>query len=56
MIRDFTYINDVVESIRRLIDKPAIASKDFDQDSPKSSISWAPHKFLILGILNQLNL
>ena len=49
MIRDFTYINDVVESIRRLIDKPAIASKDFDQDSPKSSISWAPHRIFNIG-------
>ena len=49
MMRDFTYINDVVESIRRLIDKPAIASKDFDQDSPKSSISWAPHRIFNIG-------
>ena len=49
MMRDFTYINDVVESIRRLIDKPAKSDKDFVKNSPKSSVSWAPHRIFNIG-------
>ena len=49
MMRDFTYVNDVVESIRRLIDKPATSDKDFVKHSPKSSTSWAPHRIFNIG-------
>ena len=55
MIRDFTYIDDIVESIFRLIKKPPISSNNFDKQNPKSSESWAPIKHLISEIHNLFN-
>ena len=49
MMRDFTYISDVTESIRRLIDKPATGLKEFDRDKPTPSTSWAPHRIFNIG-------
>ena len=49
MMRDFTYISDVVESVKRLIYKPAIPSLDFDKESPDPSKSWAPHRIFNIG-------
>ena len=49
MWRDFTYIDDVVESITRLIDKPAKKSDEFDNKNPDPSISWAPHEIFNIG-------
>ena len=49
MIRDFTYVDDVVESITRLLDKPALINKDFDFYNPDPSISWAPHQIFNVG-------
>ena len=37
---DFTYIDDVIESILRCCDKPAIISKNFDFEVPDPSISF----------------
>ena len=31
MIRDFTYIDDIVESLKRILNKPAIPDNSFDQ-------------------------
>ena len=49
MMRDFTYINDVVESIIRLISKPATGLKEFDKEKPTPSASWAPHRIFNIG-------
>ena len=49
MMRDFTYISDVTESIRRLIDKPAKGLKEFDKEKPTPSTSWAPHRIFNIG-------
>ena len=49
MMRDFTYINDVVESIIRLISKPATGLKEFDKEKPTPSTSWAPHRIFNIG-------
>ena len=49
MMRDFTYISDVTESIRRLIDKPATGLKEFDREKPTPSTSWAPHRIFNIG-------
>ena len=35
MSRDFTYIDDVIESIIRLIDKPASKNKLFDKEESR---------------------
>ena len=49
MIRDFTYIDDVVESILRIIFKPPCSNNSFNTDSPDSSCSWAPHRIFNVG-------
>lgn len=49
MIRDFTYIDDIVESVVRLIDKPSVPNDSFNTDCPDSSSSWAPHRVFNIG-------
>ena len=49
MIRDFTYIDDIVESLVRVVNKPATPDKHFDTKNPNPSISWAPHKVFNIG-------
>ncbi len=49
MIRDFTYVDDIVESLIRLLDKPSLPNKNFDKKQPDPSISWAPHKIFNIG-------
>ena len=49
MIRDFTYVDDVVESIFRIIYKPSIPNDSFNTDCPDSSSSWAPHRVFNIG-------
>ena len=56
MKRDFTYIDDVVESIIRLIDKPAIKNTKFDTYDPKPSSSWAPYKIFNIGNSTSISL
>ena len=46
MSRDFTYIDDVVESIFRCSFKKAELNNDFNSDKPNPSISKAPHIIL----------
>ena len=50
MIRDFTYIDDIIESIYRVIKKFPLKNHSFNKDNPNASISWAPYKILILEI------
>lgn len=52
MTRDFTYIDDIVESIMRLIKKPPITDKYFDTSNPKTDRSWAPHRIFNIGNSN----
>ena len=56
MIRDFTYIDDIVESIIRLLKKPARINKDFDYFNPDPSTSWAPHNIFNIGNSQPINL
>ena len=49
MFRDFTYIDDVVEIISLIVNKPAIANTNFDRKNPKASESWAPYKIFNIG-------
>ena len=49
MIRDFTYIDDVVNSLYLLLRKPAERDNGFNFLDPKPSSSWAPHKILNIG-------
>ena len=49
MIRDFTYIDDIVESLYRLIFKIAKPDENFDTKNPKLSSSWAPYRIFNIG-------
>ena len=54
MLRDFTYIDDIVEGITRVIDNPAKAHPDWDHKDP--SISTAPYKVYNIGNNNPVKL
>ena len=56
MERDFTYIDDVVEIIYRLMDKPPKSNKLFDKWEPDPSSSWAPYKIYNVGNSNPVKL
>ena len=49
MIRDFTYIDDIVESIYRLIKKPAKPAKDWTGNPPHIPTSSAPYRIFNIG-------
>ncbi|MBW7928591.1 MAG: NAD-dependent epimerase [Fimbriimonadaceae bacterium] len=49
MVRDFTYIDDIVEGIIRVIDKPAVPSDSFDAVQPDPSTSNAPYRVFNIG-------
>ncbi|HET9715216.1 MAG TPA: NAD-dependent epimerase [Pseudolabrys sp.] len=49
MRRDFTYVDDVVESIVRLIDRPAGADPNFSSNSPDPATSSAPWRIYNIG-------
>jgi len=56
MIRDFTYIEDIVRSLILIIKKPATADSTFDPMKPNPSTSWAPHRIFNIGNSNPINL
>jgi UDP-glucuronate 4-epimerase len=49
MERDFTYIDDIIEGILRLIDKIPEANKDWDETKDNISTSFAPYKIYNIG-------
>ena len=49
MERDFTYVDDIVESTLRVLDKPATPDADFDRQQPRSSTSFAPYRVFNIG-------
>jgi len=49
MVRDFTYIDDIVEGVVRVIDKPASASPDYDPFNPDPASSSAPYRVFNIG-------
>ncbi len=56
MYRDFTYIDDIVDGIKLVIDNPAEPSDIWDPKLPKSSISSAPYKIYNIGNNNPVKL
>ena len=54
--RDFTYIDDVIESIVKLIDKPAKPNQEFNSICPDPSKSWAPFQIFNIGNSDTVNL
>lgn len=49
MQRDFTYIDDIVESMSRLIPFKPDANKDWDPQNPDPATSPAPYRILNIG-------
>ena len=56
MVRDFTYVDDIVESLMRLLAKPAAPDPAFDTLTPNPSTSWAPHRVFNIGNSNPIPL
>ncbi len=49
MERDFTYIEDIVSGISKLLDKPPVANPDWDEANSALSSSFAPYKIYNIG-------
>jgi UDP-glucuronate 4-epimerase len=47
--RDFTYIDDIVEGIIRVLDAPASANINWDSNNPEPSTSKAPWRIYNIG-------
>ena len=56
MMRDFTYIYDVVIALRRLIQKKPEINSKFDYLNPNASTSWAPFRIFNIGNSSPTNL
>ena len=56
MIRDFTFIDDITESLFRVINKKASTDSNFNYLQPSPSSSWAPYKIFNIGNSNPINL
>jgi UDP-glucuronate 4-epimerase len=52
MVRDFTYVDDIIESLVRLLDKPAAPDPAFNSAQPDPATSWAPHRVFNIGNSN----
>ena len=49
MVRDFTYIDDIVEGVVRVLAKPATPDTNFDDMSPDPAIAAAPYRVFNIG-------
>ncbi len=49
MKRDFTYVDDIVEGIVRLLDVKPLPNKEWDESEGKLSESFAPYKIYNIG-------
>jgi len=49
MQRDFTYIDDIVEGVVRVIDKIAEPNDEYDKSSPDPATSYAPYRVYNIG-------
>jgi UDP-glucuronate 4-epimerase len=49
MQRDFTYIDDIVEGVVRVMDRAPQPNLEFDTAKPDPAHSWAPYQVLNIG-------
>ena len=54
--RDFTYIDDIVGGVIRVLDQPAQADPDWNGDRPDSATSQAPYRLYNIGNNNPVEL
>lgn len=56
MERDFTYIDDIVEAITRLIPRPPSSNKDWTGKNPDPATSFSPYRVFNIGNDNPVKL
>lgn len=49
MLRDFTFIDDVVEGVLRILDKPATPNPNFDSINPEPQTGLVPYRVFNIG-------
>src|SRR5258705_7180897 len=49
MVRDFTYVDDIVEGVVRVIDRPAVPDPKWNGDAPDPASSFAPYRVYNIG-------
>jgi UDP-glucuronate 4-epimerase len=49
MVRDFTYIDDIVQGVVRVLDKPATPDPAFNPMQPDPATSTAPYRVFNIG-------
>ena len=49
LVRDFTYIDDIVEGVLRVLDKPATPDPGYDPLAPNPGTSSAPYRIFNIG-------
>jgi UDP-glucuronate 4-epimerase len=49
MTRDFTYVDDVVKGVARVLDRPAAPARDWDPEKPDPAVSSAPFRIYNVG-------
>ena len=54
--RDFTYIDDIVEGIIRVLDRPSPVNPDWDAHNPDPATSSAPYRIYNIGNNNPVKL
>jgi UDP-glucuronate 4-epimerase len=47
--RDFTYVDDIVEGVVRVLDRPATPNRQWSGDNPDSGTSMAPWRVYNIG-------
>tara|TARA_B100000886_G_scaffold340546_1_gene311091 strand:+ start:6957 stop:7979 length:1023 start_codon:yes stop_codon:yes gene_type:complete len=56
MVRDFTYIDDIIESIFRLLDKYPVKKNHYDLEKKKCLENYAPHQIFNIGNSKKIKL
>jgi UDP-glucuronate 4-epimerase len=56
MQRDFTYIDDIVEGVIRVLDNIPVSNPQWDSASPDSATSFAPYRLYNIGNNNPVEL
>jgi UDP-glucuronate 4-epimerase len=54
--RDFTYIDDIVEGVIRILDRPASSNESWDSNNPDPATSSAPYRIYNIGNNNPVEL
>jgi UDP-glucuronate 4-epimerase len=56
MVRDFTYVDDIVEGVVRVVDRPATPDPTWSGDAPNPATSYAPYRVFNIGNNNPVQL